>query len=564
VKKFLAILIGLTVLGGSAISVSAAEVPGEQFAIQGPEDGVPSVGVVIEDSQFIKNHFSTLQAFTSANSIRGEKPLSILDCKEYGIGECSRDKFYNYKAFFGNCESSSSHDCVLSVSAKSADGAIHQAKWVEDFPGKGEYSFVGNPAANLPDGSSAFIVEMSTLPHSHGNLYLVTVNLDGSKEFNENKFKINDFRAGIFAVSLVNGSYGPSHPNNDLAAFSVVGMVSNQRVSHDFSTGKTSGCAQATKNRCALAWPLPLDVEFSMKLKLRTKINGWIHGRLNDVSAKIENADDGDQLITVSGKPLVVPTVFQWFHLDSQPKAVADYYAGKPDFMRSGTGYGGNGFGSNTSILKDYINYTTYSFPEAIAWYGAIGDKANSTASAWSFRTIESNNLPRQCNAADNALTGIVTTNSNMFVASPPDFNREDQTLDYKVSSPHYLPDGSEFKGTYNLVMRSDYARCLYGFTNAPVAASISILSADGTSQIATTVLGERDGWLYLSANNFTFSSPTLKVKLTQASAPKAPPSAPVQSGASKKTISCIKGKVVKKLTGANPKCPTGYKKKAA
>jgi hypothetical protein len=112
--------------------------------------------------------------------------------------------------------------------------------------------------------------------------------------------------------------------------------------------------------------------------------------------------------------------------------------------------------------------------------------------------------------------------------------------------------------------MRSDYARCLYGFTNAPVAASISILSADGTSQIATTVLGERDGWLYLSANNFTFSSPTLKVKLTQASAPKAPPSAPVQTGASKKTISCIKGKVVKKVTGANPKCPTGYKKKAA
>lgn len=564
-KKFLVVLIGLAILGGSASSVHAADLPGEQFAIQGPEDGIPSVGVVIEDSQFIKNHFASLQGFTSANSIRGEKPLSLVNCKEYGSGECGKEKFYNYKAFFGNCEGSSSHDCVLSVSAKSADGTIHQAKWVEDFPGKGEYAFVGDPAANLPNSSSAFIVEMPSLPHSKGNLYLVTVNLDGSKEFNESQFRVNDFRAGIFAVSLVNGRFGPSHPNTDLAAVSTVGMISNQRVAHDYATGKTSGCAQATQDRCALAWPLPLDIEFSMKLKLRTKINGWIHGRLNEVSAQIATADDGDQLITVSGKPVIVPTIFQWFHLDAQPKPVADYYANKSDFMRSGTGYGGTGWGTNTSILKDYINYTTYSFPEAIAWYGAIGDKANSTASAWSFRTIESNNLPRQCNSADGALTGIVTTNSNMFVASPPEFNKVDQTLDYKVSSPHYLPDGSEFKGTYNLVMRSDYARCIYGFTNAPVAASISILSADGTSQIATTVLGERNGWLYLSANNFTFSSPTLKVKLTQEKQMQASHLPPIKKNLPlKKTITCTKGKTIKRVTSTNPKCPTGYQKKAA
>jgi hypothetical protein len=27
-------------------------------------------------------------------------------------------------------------------------------------------------------------------------------------------------------------------------------------------------------------------------------------------------------------------------------------------------------------------------------------------------------------------------------------------------------------------------------------------------------------------------------------------------------TISCIKGKLLKKISGVNPKCPTGYKKK--
>ncbi|CAN2220850.1 hypothetical protein MCEMRE182_01207 [Candidatus Nanopelagicaceae bacterium] len=566
-KKFLAILIGVAVLGGSASSVSAADIPGEQFSIQGPADGVPSAGVVIEDSQFIKNHFASLQGFTSANSVRDEKPLSLTDCTSYGTSSCTDKMFYNYKAFFGNCVDSNSHDCVLSVTAKSADGSIHKAKFVEDFPGKTQYSYVGSPEANLPDGGSSFIVSIPTLPHSHGDLYLVTVNVDGSKEFNSPRFTINDFRAGIFAVSVVNGSYTTSHPNTDVQNVPFVGQISNQRVAFDNSIGKISGCAQATRTRCALAWPLPENVEFSMALKLRTNINGWIHGRLNDVSATIGQASDGDQLVTVSGKPVVVPTVFQWFHLDSLPSSVTKFYANQPRFMTQGTGFGGTSFGNSTSILKDYIGYTVREFPEAIAWYNAIGDKANSTATAWSFRTIESNNLPQKCNSKENALTGIVTTNSNMFVAAPPDFNKEDQSLDYKVSSPHFLPDGSVFKGTYNLVMRSDYARCLYGFTSAPVSASVSILSADGTSQVATTVLGERDGWLYLSANNFTFSSPTLKVKLMQEIAPKPEMTtqavAPV-AGAAKKTITCVKGKVTKKVTGSNPTCPSGYKKKAA
>lgn len=566
-KKLVAVFLGVTISFGVTSGVHAEEPVGEQFVIQGPSDSVPSAGVVIEDSQFIKNHFATLQAFTSKNSERGEKPTSLTNCNSYPSVSCPEDAFYNYKAFFGNCASESDHDCVISVAAKDESGIVHKATFVEEFPGKNQYSFTGYPEANLPSSSSAFIVRIPTLPHSHGDLYLITVNVDGSKEFKSSKFVVNDFRAGIFAVSMVNGRYSTPHPVTDVSFVSQVGMVSNTRIPFDGIKGGPASCAQSTESRCALAWPLPTNVEFTMKLKLRTKINGWLHGRLNDVSATIDTAPDGDQLISVSGKPLVVPTVFQWFHLDALPKSVADFYSGKADFMHSGTGFGGSTWGQSTSILKDYMSYTKYQFPEAIAWYSAIGDKANSTATAWSFRTIESNNLPSQCNSsASRQLTGIVTTNSNMFVAMPPDFNREDQSLDYKVSSPHFLPDGSVFKGTYNLVMRSDYARCLYGFTKAPVAATVSILSADGTEQIATSVLGERDGWLYLSANNFTFSSPTLKVKLTQPKEETKPEAAPTSSPTpvSKQVISCIKGKLLKKIFGTNPKCPTGYKKKAA
>jgi hypothetical protein len=68
---------------------------------------------------------------------------------------------------------------------------------------------------------------------------------------------------------------------------------------------------------------------------------------------------------------------------------------------------------------------------------------------------------------------------------------------------------------------------------------------------VATTALNEKNGWITLTANGFTFSSPTIKVKLTQDKA----------ISKKKLTISCVKGKVTKKVTGLTPKCPSGYKK---
>ena len=152
-------------------------------------------------------------------------------------------------------------------------------------------------------------------------------------------------------------------------------------------------------------------------------------------------------------------------------------------------------------------------------------------------------------------VTGIVTTNSTQYSAGPPAFNKATGTLDYQVASPHFGTTGDVFKGSYDLVMRSDVARCVYGFSKAPINATLSVTSADVTPQIATTVVGEKDGWLYLQAKNFEFSAPTVTAKLTQ----DAPVPAPVVKPAQKK-ITCVKGKVLKVVTTAT--CPKGYLKK--
>jgi hypothetical protein len=343
-------------------------------------------------------------------------------------------------------------------------------------------------------------------------------------------------------------------------------MVSNQRIPFDKVKSVPAPCAQSTATECLLAWPLPLDIQFGLTVKAHSPINGWLHGRTNNTSAEITKTSDGDQLIKVSGKASVVPSVYAWFPKTNLPKKVADYYSDKPEELKSGTGFGNYDAttGTGTALLKDTLDYRESQFPEALAWYSALNDIAPMAPTQWSIRSAGSGQDEKGCFNNKLELSGIVATNSNFFVAGPPTYNKAENSLDYKVASPHFLPNGEVFKGTYNLLMKSSVARCIYGFSDAPVSASVSIVAADGTAQVATTVLGEKNGWLYLTASGFTFSSPTVRVKLTQeATTAPAETIAAVKPVAIKKSsITCVKGKTTKKITAVNPKCPTGYKKK--
>ena len=122
--------------------------------------------------------------------------------------------------------------------------------------------------------------------------------------------------------------------------------------------------------------------------------------------------------------------------------------------------------------------------------------------------------------------------------------------LNYQVAGLHYQPDGiTKVQGSYDLVMRSEVARCLYGFSRAPLSATISVVG-DGDKSIATTVVSEKNGWLKLAAYGFTFSKKTIRAKIT-----KAKPT----------SIFCVSASdesKVRNVKAINPKCPKGFRQK--
>jgi hypothetical protein len=161
---------------------------------------------------------------------------------------------------------------------------------------------------------------------------------------------------------------------------------------------------------------------------------------------------------------------------------------------------------------------------------------------------------------------GIVTTNAMGYNPGSPEF--KDGYLNYKVAGMHYAPDGKTLiLGSYDLLIKPDAARCLYGFSKAPVSASISVIG-ENTGAVATTLVSESSEWIKLSAYGFNFSSPVISVRLTQEK-PKEVitevKNETVKSTTVRKSVSilCVKGKTTKKVSGINPKCPSGYKKRS-
>jgi len=277
--------------------------------------------------------------------------------------------------------------------------------------------------------------------------------------------------------------------------------------------------------------------------------------------------------------PVRVPTVYKSYKWNEMPETLKSQLdASTGHYKLGGTGFTRVPYSlSETDPFKrNYISSprpsAQFGIDELKAWLPTVDDKATAVPSMWSIRSLRGDELgnANNCFKSESNVTGIVTTNATQYSGGPPEFDKQEASLVYKVAAPHYSSNGDVFKGTYDLLMRSDIARCVYGFSKAPIKAELTIVSANGTPQIATTVLGEKNGWVSLSAKNFEFSAPVIKAKLTQepdvvvvpTPTPTPTPSASTKTVAKKVTITCIKGKTSKKVTAVKPKCPAGYKKK--
>jgi hypothetical protein len=160
---------------------------------------------------------------------------------------------------------------------------------------------------------------------------------------------------------------------------------------------------------------------------------------------------------------------------------------------------------------------------------------------------------------------GYSVTSHNAIGAGQP-FMSDKETLKFNIGAPHRLSTGEMTRGFFTTDIPVAYLDCKWPgnvLTKSP-RVEISIVNTDGTTQVATTSVKIEKQILKVRAFGFHYSSPTIVLR---ASNNLSLPSLVIDSGevkasVAKQTITCVKGKLTKKVTAVKPKCPAGYKKK--
>jgi hypothetical protein len=305
-----------------------------------------------------------------------------------------------------------------------------------------------------------------------------------------------------------------------------------------------------TATESGILYNFPENVQMRAVIHMSKSAAGWFKARLNNPDISISSLNSLNSRVEITGAPVTVPAFAYQRNLNELSDEEKKYTGALKGVISVEPG---------TREIFDYIEMARK----------VVNDVAKYSNTYWTLTSTPWDNR-NPCLQDSTRVLGIVSTNAIGYEGASPEF--KDGFLNYRVTGIHFGPDGKTPNlGTYDLLLRSDAARCLYGFSNAPISATVSISGSDGSQNVATTVVSEKDGWLKMKATGFTFSEKNIKVKLIQekaagVEAPKLPLPVErlpvVKKTVKKQTITCIKGKVTRKVTAIAPVCPSGFKKR--
>lgn len=305
----------------------------------------------------------------------------------------------------------------------------------------------------------------------------------------------------IRPTSVTSGAYNTPVRGRLLRADGTTGVTGTPggNIDRTFETSSEKGEAKAFGDQ---------NAEFRLTVVLPKSTVGWFHGRIIDPSIDIQKANESQIRVAISGKPTMAPVASVWLPakaaLEKDPNLMnPNWFSDLKLRMQKGESTSGDEWNSWGGLDERFQ-----------AWVKYLPQKAQGFANLWMINTLPAQQTSSRCFDNAGQLVGLLTTNSMAYQAGAPQFNNG--FLDYKVSGVHLDYKGQVYSGTYDLIIRSDVARCLYGFNQTPISATISVIDTEQGASTATTTMTESAGWVRFAAKNFTFSTKEVRVKISQ------------------------------------------------
>ena len=500
-------------------------------------------------------------------------------CGSLGDAKCAGGNSLGYSAIIAQCSTPNQLDCIVEFGTANDTDIKTLGAFVGTFPTVGRNQFVGDSAVKLPSGGAPTLWNLASLPHAGGTTYMVQVQSRGQMQ--GGSFLLADFNIEIQPIELVpdvcipnQGSGAQCEENSgpgyyDVPISAIEYDENGSELPRETKVGNASrvsmttfDCVLLAEDKCARRHAFPTGTRLYIKVRLSQTPTGWLHGRISQPTVTLTPLTGTAVELTVSAAAVNTPVIAQAQPFSTLPTDLQQAYQATGGFNGGNAGTRNRPTFTSTPDIRNAISQPSSSsatgMAELLMWLPHINDTATANIGTWTVRSLSAGELTgaTSCFVNSTQLNGLVMTNATQYSAGPPIFDKAAGSLEYKVAAPHYTSGGNVFTGTYDLIMRSDVARCLYGFSKAPLNASISVTDNDGVATVATKLVSEKDGWLRISAYGFGFSNPTIKVNLTQVESP-----ATKKVVAKKTTITCKKGKSVKKVTAIKPVCPKGFKK---
>jgi hypothetical protein len=481
--------------------------------------------------------YSHIPTFKTGGGIEASDYWDYKACASWADPECPIKKGYSIegKVFLGTCIDAEELGCIENFKAFDSLGAGKKVTLV----GK---SF--SAAIDIPQNLKLGIPRSSSPPvykDEEGNYFLVRAGIRANvSNTSESAFKLD---VDITPVSRTLDS--------SLLAPKVERILDARTGKHFVTVNPTpSQCVSMDVGVCYRALDSKGDNKYSISVRVPRSISGWLRGRASDANFDVELLNEKSQLITVTAKSVKMPIAGGWINYSDLPSGFVEklYPSGGYDPNPSSSYYLAADPSQGDRGLEEYA-----------AWSPFFKERALTTVSNWSFGTNYGSD--QSCLKVPGEISGFVASNASVYSSRPPQWDAATSSLTYKVAAPHYDENGNQNLGTYTLAMPLSSIKCLYGQSNLPPSATVSIAYGSEVTTVATVSLKSDSGWIFFSANGFHYSSPTIVVKFNKSSSAAAATPKANQSSPATKIIWCAKGNAKRKITDVKPVCPKGYKK---
>lgn len=539
--RFVSVLIAASIVGIAPVPVSVAqtrEIVDEGFIPDGTQGVVGRQGVKMMERPDYVETASVLRGHPNATSGGWKSCSSLTD------SNCSSAQRVSFGAILQPCATDNALNCVSGFGVISADGSKIAATLERKFPAEAVNKYPSDAATGLPEGAPG---ALWTVPPSAGlpvSMHYVRASVVGVVK--DNKAVFEGFAASLTPVSITTMrceqgvnflrvgknecTSGDFQTDRDAPGYS--GFVEGSGWDQDLDcevSGNANYAAQTAE--CALRKPASLDSKYYLDVRLAQSPQGWLHGRLADADVTIApiTGVKGAVSLSIVGKPVRVPVIYKEVPFGDLPASLQDKYRNNgawPDGLGGASNWGLMDTNANDPTGRNRLSipppYGASGIEELEAWMGFLNDTSTADRVTWSLRTLRTweRDQANSCIADTSRVTGLVLTNATQYLAGAPAYNKETKSLDYKVGAPHLMSNGDVFKGSYQMIVRSDVAKCIYGFSSSAVKATVEIVESEsGQASAAVTNVSEKDGWLRLSASGYTHSAPTIRAVFTEVAA---------------------------------------------